>query len=107
MSKAGLVFYNHVLSGRLELRENEFIFAYDNAYLNNSALPPISLSFPKSQKIFRSPFLFPFFFGLLAEGANKQIQCLTLKIDSDDHFTRLLKTSGETTIGAVTVKEEL
>jgi HipA-like protein len=106
MSKAGLVYYNGILAGRLELRGKEYVFTYDVSYLANTSLPPISLTFPKSRAEYRSPVLFPFFFGLLAEGANKRLQCSALKIDENDHFTRLLKTAGESTIGAITVREE-
>jgi serine/threonine-protein kinase HipA len=49
--------------------------------------------------------LFPFFYGLLAEGENKDMQCRILKIDENDSFTRLLKTASEDTIGGVIVKE--
>jgi hypothetical protein len=30
-----------------------------------------------------------------------------MKIDENDHFTRLIKTAAEATIGAVTVREEI
>lgn len=36
-----------------------------------------------------------FFFGLLSEGINKDIQCRLLKIDEDDDFTRLIQTAGK------------
>lgn len=106
MSKAGLVYYNDIPAGRLVQNDGEFVFTYDTAYLENRSLPPISISFSKSKKEYHSPVLFPFFFGLLAEGANKQLQCSLLKIDENDHFTRLLKTAGQTTIGAISVREE-
>jgi HipA-like protein len=106
MSKSGLVFYNEILAGRIEYRDNEYVFTYDSAYIATEVLPSISLSLPKSRKIFHSPVLFPFFYGLLAEGANKHLQCEILKIDENDSFTRLLKTANEVTIGAITVKEE-
>jgi serine/threonine-protein kinase HipA len=67
--------------------------------------PAISLTFPKQKTVFTSPALFPFFFGLLAEGDEKALQCRVLKIDEGDHFTRLLKTCEAETIGGVTVKE--
>ena len=51
-----------------------------------------------------SKVLFPFFFGLLAEGAQKDRQCRELRIDENDHFTRLLETSAYGAIGAVYVK---
>ena len=50
--------------------------------------------------------LFPFFYGLLSEGINKDIQCRLYKIDENDDFTRLLLTAREDTIGSITVKAE-
>lgn len=49
--------------------------------------------------------LFPFFFGLLAEGENKALECRLLRIDEDDHFSRLLRTCTTDTIGGITVRE--
>ncbi len=80
-------------------------FQYLPEYLRSSQCPAISLSFPKQEAAFESAVLFPFFFGLLAEGDNKALQCRLLKIDEDDHFTRLLKTCETETIGGVTVQE--
>jgi HipA-like protein len=77
---------------------------WPDAY-HNSAEPAISLSFPKQGAAFEAAVLFPFFFGLLAEGDNKAIQCRVLRIDEEDHFTRLLKTCVTETIGGVTVRE--
>lgn len=98
------VFYNGELAGYLEKTNNEYIFIYDDKYLYDFNKPAISISFPKKQKQFTSEFLFPFFAGLLSEGANKKIQCKILKIDENDEFTRLLKTAGTDTIGAITIK---
>jgi HipA-like protein len=50
--------------------------------------------------------LFPYFFGLLAEGIQKDTQCRMLKLDENDHFGRLIKTAHSDTIGDVTVVEE-
>jgi serine/threonine-protein kinase HipA len=81
------------------------VFTYSDDYFANRDKPAISLSFPKMQKQYEANELFPFFYGMLAEGINKDIQCRLLKIDEDDDFTRLIKTAGEDTIGAITVKE--
>ena len=80
-------------------------FQYAPEYLTCSGSPPISLSFPKREAPFESPILFPFFFGLLAEGDDKLLQCRVLKIDEEDHFSRLLETCQAETIGGVTIKE--
>jgi HipA-like protein len=106
MNKTGRVYHNARLAGRIEYTGTEYVFRYDPAYLADPSTPPIALSLPKTAKEFRSPVLFPFFFGLLAEGANRDLQCAVLKIDPADHFTRLLRTAGENTIGAITVRGE-
>ena len=64
----------------------------------------ISLTFPKSQKEYSSPVLFPFFFNMLSEGANRQLQSRLLKIDENDYFGLLAATAETDTIGAVTLK---
>ena len=105
MAKAG-VYNNGELAGYLEKRgPMDYHFEYEPAYWANQLRPSISLTLPKTQRAYDSPMLFPFFSGLLAEGINKEIQCRLLKIDENDDFTRLLKTAGEDTIGAITVKE--
>jgi HipA-like protein len=105
MAKAA-VYNNKVLAGFLEKHApNDYRFTYDESYLADPALPSISLTLPKTKTEHRSLFLFSFFSGLLSEGINKDIQCRLLKIDEEDDFTRLLKTAGEDTIGAITVKE--
>ncbi len=97
---------NGVLAGYLEKRGPEdYLFIYENNYWSDATLPSISLTLPKTNQTWRSSTLFPFFAGLLAEGVNKDIQSRLLKIDERDDFTRLLKTAGEDTIGAITVKE--
>jgi serine/threonine-protein kinase HipA len=96
-----------VRAGVLSKDQAGYSFHYVPEYLEkvSAAYPAISLSFPKREPAFVSPVLFPFFFGLLAEGDNKALQCRVLRIDEDDHFTRLLKTCEAETIGGVTVKE--
>jgi serine/threonine-protein kinase HipA len=72
--------------------------------LANSSLPDISATLPKRAEEYQSKVLFPFFYGLLAEGRQKERQCRELRIDEKDHFTRLLETSAYGAIGAVYVK---
>lgn len=93
------------LAGVLSKDDTGYRFEYVPEYRDNPKCPAISLSFPKRESLFESSVLFPFFFGLLAEGDDKAIQCRVLKIDKNDHFTRLLKTCETETIGGVTVKE--
>jgi len=81
-----------------------YIFRYDHDYFNDPAAPAVSLTLPKSKQEYRSPYLFPFFFNMLAEGVNKELQSRQLRIDKEDSFGLLLATTGNDTIGAVTVK---
>lgn len=99
------VYCRGILAGILSEEAEGYRFQYRPEYLSDARLPAISLSFPKQAAAFESNVLFPFFFGLLAEGDNKSLQCRFLRIDEHDHFTRLLKTCTTETIGGVTVRE--
>ncbi|WP_316752397.1 HipA N-terminal domain-containing protein [Pedobacter gandavensis] len=102
----GAVYCNQILAGYIEKRSaQEYLFRYDDAYFADPTASAISLTLPKTQQEFTSSHLFSFFAGLLTEGINKNIQCRLLKIDENDDFSRLIKTAGEDTIGAITVKE--
>ena len=105
MAKGG-VYYNGRLAGIIEKTDTgEYLFRYEEAYLRDPQAPSISLTLPKTGAEQKSSILFPFFTGLLSEGINKDIQCRLLRIDEEDDFTRLLRTAGNDTIGAITVKE--
>jgi serine/threonine-protein kinase HipA len=102
--KAG-VYNNGILAGILEKQlDGTYSFEYDEKYLINDKNPSISLTLPRSIIMHQSEKLFAFFFGLLSEGVNKNIQCRLLKIDENDHFGRLLLTAQEDNIGSITVK---
>lgn len=99
------VYRNGVLAGILtEENRRHYVFRYDDEYFNDSDKPPISLTLPKMQQEYSSSFLFPFFFNMLSEGANRKLQSTQLKIDEEDSFGLLATTAQYDTIGAVTVK---
>ena len=100
---SGTVYYRDVKVGILAKDDDGYLFRYDALYFADAAMPDISATLPKTQREYRSKTLFPFFFGLLAEGAQKERQCRELRIDENDHFTRLLETSAYGAIGAVYV----
>jgi serine/threonine-protein kinase HipA len=103
----GLVYNNGILAGSIEKEQDgNYVFQYEDGYFANQQQPPISLTLPKSQKEYRSEKMFSFFYGLLSEGINKDIQCRLYKIDENDDFTRLLLTASHDTIGSITVKPE-
>lgn len=106
MSRKGTVFCGGTLAGHIEETPAGFRVTYDSGYLAAPGTRAISLTLPKRTEPYTSKVLFPFFFGLLAEGILKETQCRELKLDENDHFGRLLKTAHNDTIGAVTVVEE-
>ncbi len=101
------VFRNNIFVGLLtKLNEKQYVFVYDKEYLKLPNKKPISLTLPLQKEEFKSPYLFPFFYNLLAEGKLKDIQCKELRIDKDDDFSRLILTTKENTIGSITIKKD-
>ena len=99
------VYTNGVFAGLLTEKDDaKYIFKYDDVFLVNPTTKAISLTLPKRSEPFVADELFPFFFNMLSEGANKALQCMTLKIDENDAFGLLLATAGNDTIGSVTIK---
>jgi HipA-like protein len=99
------VLYNGELAGILtEETLNNYRFRYDDSWFINDAKPPVSLTMPKNRQEYEGEFLFPFFFNMLSEGFNRQLQCRMLKIDENDFFGLLLASAQYDTIGAVTIK---
>ena len=98
------VLFNGQVTGTLRREGKQYSFRYAKEYLQSDQ-PAISLTLPKRPAAFVSPVLFSFFYGLLAEGVAKEIQCRELRIDENDHMLRLLRTAHTETIGAVTVRE--
>ncbi|MCQ2063293.1 MAG: HipA N-terminal domain-containing protein [Fibrobacter sp.] len=102
-SRRARVFYNDILAGYLIQYKGRYAFLYDADYAA-SKNPSIALDMPKRKRLFRAPYLFPYFQGLLPEGANKSFYCSRLGVLQSDKFALLLKLSGHETIGAVTVR---
>jgi serine/threonine-protein kinase HipA len=99
------VFRNGILTGKLtEENRNSFVFRYEDTYFKDVDKPAISLTMPKTQQVYMSNFLFPFFFNMLSEGVNRKLQTVQLKIDEEDHFGLLMEIAQYDTIGAITVK---
>jgi len=99
------IYRNKEYAGTLTEESRElYIFKYDARYYADTTKAAISLTMPKSQQVYTSQFLFPFFFNMLSEGVNRQLQSRLLKIDEQDHFGLLSATAQYATIGAITVK---
>lgn len=83
-----------------ETDNRRYVFTYDENYGGE----PVCLAMPVRKEPYRSDFLFPYFFNMLSEGANRQLQSTLLHIDENDDFGILLATAQNDTIGAVTIK---
>ncbi len=99
------VYRNGILAGVLtEEGRGAYVFRYEDNYFKNILSPAISLTLPKKQQEYRSAYLFPFFYNMLSEGVNRQLQSRHLRIDENDHFGMLLATGQKDTIGAIEIK---
>ena len=83
-----------------ETDDRQYIFSYQNGYVG----APVCVAMPVRAEPYRCSYLFPYFFNMLSEGANRQTQSMLLHIDENDDFGILLATAQEDTIGAVTIK---
>lgn len=99
------VYRNGEFAGTLtEESRSSYIFEYDDNYYSDSSKPSISLTLPKTNRIYKSTSLFPFFYNMTSEGANRKLQSVRLKIDENDNFGFLLAVAQYDTIGAITIK---
>jgi len=83
-----------------ETDDRKYVFTYYKDYQGE----PVCLAMPVSQESYHSDHLFPYFFNMLSEGSNRQIQSMLLHIDEKDDFGIMLATAQNDTIGAVTIK---
>ena len=105
MRKANVYRNGELVGTLIQFSIKDYEFRYDDSWFSNDELPAISLTMPKSKQVYKSEYLFPFFFNMLSEGVNRQLQSRHLKIDERDYFGLLLATSQTDTIGAITVSE--
>lgn len=99
------IYRDGIFAGHLiEENRTQYIFRYDERYFVDDTNAAISLTLPKTQQEYHSEFLFPFFFNMLSEGVNRDLQSVLLKIDEEDHFGLLAATAQVDSIGAITVK---
>lgn len=106
--KSANIFRKNVHVGVLtKYDDGTFSFNYIENYIESEDAVSISVNFPVSSYVYKSEYLFAFFFNMLAEGNVKKAQCRSMKIDENDSFTRLLKTAKDDVIGSITVEEIL
>lgn len=89
------------VAGLLTENEDGYTFQYDTHYLQTEA-EAVSLTFPLTEKPYKSMILFPFFDGLIPEGWLLDIAEKSWKIDRRDRMSLLLACCKDC-IGAVSV----
>ncbi|MEM8524158.1 MAG: HipA N-terminal domain-containing protein [Bacteroidota bacterium] len=105
MRKAA-VYRNKILVGYLtEDDEGNYLFEYAEDYRKDNTQSPVSLTLPKTRSVHQSNHLFPFFYNMLSEGVNRELQIRQLQLGENDHFGLLLATAQQDTIGAVTIEK--
>lgn len=103
--RACMVYINGREAGTLkETDKHQYIFTYNPIYVDKHKSMPVCLSMPVRKEPYISDNLFPYFFNILSEGANRRMQSMLLHIDEKDDFGILLATAQFDAIGAVTVK---
>ncbi len=101
--RQGIVKYNNVEAGLLtEEDTGEYLFVYDEKYVENFPKQFVAFEFPVSTRPYRSKILFPFFDGLIPEGWLLNIAAESWKINKNDRMGLLLACCGNA-IGAVSV----
>lgn len=96
------VYFKDKLAGVLIENEEGYIFEYSADYIKSHNSESISISFPISEKKFKSSVLFPFFDGLIPEGWLLEIAEKNWKLNPRDRMGLLLKCCKDC-IGAVSI----
>ena len=95
------VYVHDIEAGILqETDAKEYVFTYNENYQGE----PVCLAMPVKKESYHSNHLFPYFYNMLSEGSNRQVQSTLHHIVETDDFGIMLATAGHDTIGAVTVK---
>ncbi len=95
--------YNNELAGVLTENDNgEYLFAYDEQYIQTYPNQFITFQMPVSKLPYRSKRLFPFFDGLIPEGWLLNIAAESWRINKNDRMGLLLACC-QNAIGAVSI----
>ena len=103
MRKARILYGERVAGILTETDEGEFIFQYEQDYLNAKDPQPITLTMKLRQQPYVSDRLFAFFEGLIPEGWLLDIASKNWKLNPNDRMGLLLACCGNC-IGAVSVQ---
>ena len=101
--RKGIVKYNNELAGVLTEEDNgEYLFVYDEQYIQKYSHQFITFQMPVSPRPYKSKRLFSFFDGLIPEGWLLNIATESWKINKNDRMGLLLACC-QNAIGAVSV----
>ena len=101
--RSAKIYYKETLAGKLvETNDGEYIFQYDDQYIENHPTEFITFSMPVAKKPYMEKRLFPFFEGLIPEGWLLNIAAKGWKINPNDRMG-LLMACCKNCIGAVSV----
>ena len=101
--RSAKIYYKEIFAGKLtETNEGEFVFKYDDQYVENHPAEFITFTMPVSKKPYIEKRLFPFFEGLIPEGWLLDIASKSWKINPNDRMGLLLVCC-KNCIGAVSV----
>jgi serine/threonine-protein kinase HipA len=101
--RSAKIYYKEIFAGKLiETNEGEFVFKYDDQYVEDHPAEFITFTMPVSKKPYIEKRLFPFFEGLIPEGWLLDIASKSWKINPNDRMGLLLACC-QNCIGAVSV----
>lgn len=101
--RQGIVKYNNIVAGLLtEEDSGDYLFEYDELYVQTYPSQFITFQMPVSTRLYRSKRLFPFFDGLIPEGWLLNITAESWKINKNDRMGLLLACC-QNAIGAVSI----
>jgi len=103
-NKLEVIYKGSIKAGILWVDNDGYHFEYDDAFMNNDSVRPISVNLSKTTKTYHSKDLFHYFKSILSEGENREQLCKALSIDPSDDWSLLALTCQHDTIGAITVK---
>jgi serine/threonine-protein kinase HipA len=101
--RQGEIWVNNQLAGVLTEDDNGYHFKYQQEYLEQEKMLPVSLTLPFQKAPFHSENLFPFFDGLIPEGWLLDIVHKNWKINPRDRMGLLLTTCRDC-IGNISVR---
>lgn len=101
--RQGIIKYNNIPAGLLTEEDNgQYLFVYDDAYIESYPEQFICFQMPVNKHPYRSRTLFPFFDGLIPEGWLLNIAAESWKVNRNDRMGLLLACC-QNAIGAVSV----